>query len=58
MDTVIIGSIIILVPGIQIMNSIRDFLVGNTISGTIFMVEAMLIAAMIGAGVLAGFQLL
>ena len=58
MDTVIIGSIIILVPGIQIMNSIRDFLVGNTISGTIFMVEAMLIAAMIGAGVLAGFQIL
>ena len=58
MDAVIIGSIIILVPGIQIMNSIRDFLVGNTISGTIFMVEAMMIAAMIGAGVLVGLQLI
>ncbi|CAM4330248.1 threonine/serine exporter family protein [Erysipelothrix aquatica] len=53
-DTVIIGSIIIFVPGIQIMNSIRDFLVGNTISGTIFLVEAMMIAAMIGAGVMSG----
>lgn len=56
-DTVIIGSIIILVPGIQIMNSIRDFLVGNTISGTVFMIEAMLIAAMIGAGVMSALQL-
>ncbi len=52
-DTVMIGSIIILVPGIPIMNSIRDFLVGNTISGTVFMLEAFLIAGMIGAGALA-----
>ncbi|CAM3719182.1 threonine/serine exporter ThrE family protein [Erysipelothrix urinaevulpis] len=49
-DTVLIGSIIILVPGIPITNSIRDFLVGNTISGTVFMLEALLIAGMIGAG--------
>ena len=52
-DTVIIGSIIVLVPGIPIMNSIRDFLVGNTISGTVFMLEAFLIAGMIGAGAMA-----
>lgn len=57
LDTVIIGCIIILVPGIQIMNSIRDFLVGNTISGTVFMIEAMLIAGMIGAGVMAALQI-
>lgn len=57
LDTVIIGSIIILVPGIQIMNSIRDFLVGNTISGTVFMIEAMLIASMIGAGVMSALYL-
>lgn len=56
-DTVIIGSIIVLVPGIQIMNSIRDFLVGNTISGTVFMIEAFLIAAMIGAGVMSALQI-
>lgn len=56
-DTVIIGSIIIFVPGIQIMNSIRDFLVGNTISGAVFMIEAMLIAAMIGAGVMSALQM-
>lgn len=55
-DTVIIGSIIILVPGIQIMNSIRDFMAGNTISGTIFIIEAMLVAAMIGAGVMTALQ--
>lgn len=52
-DTVIIGSVIVLVPGIPIMNSIRDFLVGNTISGTVFMLEALLVAGMIGAGALA-----
>lgn len=57
LDTVIIGSIIILVPGIQIMNSIRDFLVGNTISGTVFMIEAVLVAAMIGAGVMSALYL-
>ena len=54
-DTVIIGSIIVLVPGIPIMNSIRDFLVGNTISGTVFMLEAFLVAGMIGAGAMASF---
>lgn len=52
-DTVIIGSIIILVPGIPIMNSIRDFLVGNTVSGTVSFLEALLIAGMIGAGAMA-----
>lgn len=52
-DTVVIGSVIVLVPGIPIMNSIRDFLVGNTISGTVFMLEAFLVAGMIGAGTLA-----
>ncbi|MEG0326869.1 MAG: threonine/serine exporter family protein [Erysipelothrix sp.] len=56
-DTVIIGSIIILVPGIQIMNSIRDFLAGNTISGTVFMMEAMVIAGMIGAGVMSALKI-
>ncbi|QIK68970.1 threonine/serine exporter family protein [Erysipelothrix sp. HDW6C] len=55
-DTVIIGSIIVLVPGIQIMNSIRDFLVGNTISGTVFMIEAIMIAGMIGAGVMSALR--
>lgn len=54
-DTVIIGCIIVLVPGIPIMNSIRDFLVGNTISGTVFMLEAFLVAGMIGAGAMASF---
>lgn len=56
LDTTIIGSIVVLVPGLQIMNSIRDFFVGNTISGTVFMIEATLIAGMIGAGVMAAVR--
>ncbi|MCX0160283.1 threonine/serine exporter family protein, partial [Escherichia coli] len=55
---VIIGSIMLMVPGIPIMNSIRDFLVGNTISGTVFMVEALFIAIMIGSGIMASLQVM
>lgn len=55
-ETLIIGCIIILVPGIQIMNSIRDFLSGNTISGSIFLIEAIFVACMIGAGVMTGVR--
>lgn len=51
-DTAMISTIVVLVPGIPIMNSIRDFLVGNTISGTVFLIEAFFIAVMIGAGVM------
>ena len=51
-DTAMISTIVVLVPGIPIMNSIRDFLVGNTISGTVFLMEAFFIAVMIGAGVM------
>ncbi|MDE8081502.1 threonine/serine exporter family protein [Erysipelothrix rhusiopathiae] len=57
-ETVIIGSIMLMVPGIPIMNSIRDFLVGNTISGTVFMVEALFIAIMIGSGIMASLQVM
>lgn len=58
LETVIIGSIMLMVPGIPIMNSIRDFLVGNTISGTVFMVEALLIAIMIGSGIMLAMRLM
>ena len=55
MDKIIIGSIIPLVPGVPLTNSIRDFLNGDYLSGTIRMIDAVLVACCIALGV--GFML-
>ena len=47
-DWIIVGCIIPLVPGVQITNSIRDFLAGHYISGIAKGVEEMISATMIG----------
>ena len=44
MDKIIIGSIIPLLPGVPLTNSIRDFLNGDYLSGTIRMIDAVLVA--------------
>ncbi|GAA0745992.1 threonine/serine exporter family protein [Clostridium oceanicum] len=49
-DKIIIGSIMILVPGIAIVNAIRDTISGDLISGIIRAVEAFLIAIAIAVG--------
>ncbi|MCD7840063.1 MAG: threonine/serine exporter family protein [Erysipelotrichaceae bacterium] len=51
MDATIIGCLMILTPGIAITNSLRDMIGGNLVSGTMRMVEAILIAASIAIGV-------
>lgn len=51
MDRIIIGSIIPLVPGVPLTNSIRDFFNGDYISGTIRLIDTLLIAACIAIGV-------
>lgn len=55
-DSVIIGSIMMLVPGVHFTNAVRDLMVGNTISGTVFAVEALTIGIMIGTGITLAFQ--
>ena len=55
MDKIIIGSIIPLLPGVPLTNSIRDFLNGDYLSGTIRMIDAVLVACCIALGV--GFTL-
>ena len=52
-DMVIIGVIMILIPGIAFTNSVRDILVGDTISGFMRLIESMLWAA----GLAVGFML-
>lgn len=55
-DSVITGSLMMLVPGVQFTNAMRDFIAGNMISGTVFIIEALFVGIMIGAGITIAFQ--
>ncbi len=49
-DAIIISNIFILVPGIQLTNSVRDLFSGDVISGSLSIVEACLITLAIAIG--------
>ncbi len=49
-DMVMIGDIMLLIPGLIITNAIRDILVGDTISGIMRFIEAMIIAGVLALG--------
>lgn len=49
-DKIIIGSIMLLVPGLAITNAIRDFIAGDLISGLARGIEAFLVAIAIAVG--------
>ncbi|MDO4270696.1 MAG: threonine/serine exporter family protein [Eubacteriales bacterium] len=49
-DTIIIANIMLLVPGIALVNSLRDMIGGDTISGLLGACEALLRAVAIAAG--------
>ena len=51
LDKIIIGSIIRLVPGVALSTSIRDFLNGDYLSGTIRIIDAFLVGGCIAIGV-------
>lgn len=51
LDSVIIGSIIALVPGVLLTTSIRDFFNSDYVSGVIHLIESLIIAACIAVGV-------
>lgn len=56
-DTVIIGALMILVPGLLFMNSMRDIIYGDTNSGINRLVQVILIALAIAMGTAAAWQL-
>lgn len=62
LNVIVIGSIMLLVPGMAILNAIRDTIAGDLLSGVSRAAEAMLIAAAIAVGtglvMLAGVKLL
>lgn len=51
MDKIIIGSIMPLVPGVGLTNSIRDILEGDYLSGSGRILDAVLVATAVAAGV-------
>ena len=57
-DKVLIGIIMLLIPGIMLTNSIRDILLGDIISGSLRLVEAILMAAVLALGMMAAIWLI
>lgn len=49
-DKVMIGSIMLLIPGISLMNSLRDMMCGDIITGILRLAEALMTAVAIAAG--------
>lgn len=50
MDKIMIGYIMLLIPGLAMTNAVRNILVGNTISGIMRLVEALLWALALAMG--------
>ncbi len=49
-DKIMIGTIMLLIPGVDIGNSLRDLLCGDIVSGSIRLIKALLTAAAIAVG--------
>lgn len=56
-DTVVIGTLMLLVPGLLFTNALRDIIFGDTNSGINRIVEVLLIAAAIALGTAAAWNL-
>lgn len=50
LDKVLIGEVMLLIPGIYMTNAIRDILVGDTVAGTMRFIETMLWAVALACG--------
>ena len=49
-DKIMIGDIMLLIPGVMFTNAVRDLLLGDTLSGILRLIEALLLAAMLTMG--------
>ena len=47
---IMIGDIMLLIPGLMSTNAIRDVLIGDTLSGIIRLIAALLLAAALALG--------
>ena len=57
-DQVMIGDIMLLIPGIAMTNAVRDILVGETISGIMRLIESLLWAGALAAGFMVAIWLI
>lgn len=58
MDRIMVGVIMLLIPGIMFTNSMRDMLLGDTLSGSLRLVEAFLLAMLLTLGLLAAIMIM
>ncbi len=56
-DKIIIGDIMLLIPGIQITNAARDIIIGDTVSGIVKFSESLLLAASLAGGFMLAMSL-
>ena len=49
-DKILIGVIMLLIPGVPLTNSVRDMLVGHTISGLLRLAESLLLGGSLAMG--------
>lgn len=52
-DKVIIGDIMLLIPGMMLTNAVSDILLGDIISGSMRLIEALMLAASLALGIMA-----
>ena len=57
-DKIIIGDIMLLIPGIAMTNAVKDMLVGDTIAGTMRLLESLLWAGALAGGFMASMWLM
>ena len=57
-DKIIIGTIMLEIPGLSFGNALRDLLCGDTLAGTMRFIQAILQALMIALGYMAALVLL
>ena len=58
MDMILIGDIMLLIPGLALTNAIRNILVGDTISGVVRLTETLLWAAALAGGIMVALSVL
>ena len=57
LDKIMIGDIMLLIPGLMTTNAIRDVLIGDTLSGVIRLIVSLLLAAALALGFIAAIFL-
>ena len=55
LDKILIGDIMLLIPGLAMINAVRNILGGNTISGLLRLVESLIWAAALAGGFMVAF---